>query len=795
MELLRFEGVHGRSGRRHGDAPSTRASKNAAGAVPSRNIAAVSGPAQRSLLSPAAAGVETLEGSLERVVFAAEQSPFCVVRLRVRGRRDPVTAVGPLYGVQPGEALRLTGRWVQDPKWGEQFQAESWLTVLPSTLTGIEKYLGSGLVPGLGPVMAKRLVARFGLETLDVIDHQPERLVEVEGIGSVRSRRIREAWRQQRQVRQVIVFLQGHGVSTHHAVKIYKQYGDESLRVVSEHPYRLATEVWGIGFRTADQIAGRLGLAPDAPERLAAGLLHALSQAGDEGHLFLPRDELLRVGAELLAVAADALEPALAALAAEERVVIEASPAPEAARLPLGDGGAPPPGEGAAAGQPAVYLRPFFLAERAAAARLRRLAAFPLPPVAVDVDRACRRFEQRHGLELAAAQREAIRRAVGGKVLVLTGGPGTGKTTLVRALVEVFAEKGERVVLAAPTGRAAKRLAEATGREALTLHRLLEWSPQGARFERDETRPLAADVLVVDEVSMVDMLLAHHLLKAVPEQARLVLVGDADQLPSVGPGNVLAELLASGAVPAVRLARVFRQDRAGLIVVNAHRVLAGELPLQPEEGRPSDFFAIDKDDPEEVVDTLRRLVGERIPARFGLDPRRDVQVLAPMRRGRLGSLSLNAELQALLNPAGAEVPGSRGRLRVGDRVLQTRNDYELEVFNGDLGLVAGVDEETGDVRVRFEDREVRYPGDGLDPLELAYACSIHKSQGSEYPCVVVVLHTQHYVMLQRNLLYTALTRGKRLVVLLGNRRATARAVANHAPRRRWTRLAMRLRGD
>jgi exodeoxyribonuclease V alpha subunit len=739
---------------------------------------------QRSLLAAEPGAPTALEGSVERVVFQSPDSPFCVVRLRVTGRREPVTAVGSLFGLTPGEGLKLTGRWVRDSKYGEQFQVESWLSVKPATLQGLERYLGSGLVPGLGPVMAKRIVGRFGLDTLEVIEQHPERLTEVAGIGGKRSQAIRQAWLQQRQVQQLMVFLQGHGVATHHAVKIYKQYGDEALRVVTETPYRLPTEVWGIGFRTADQIAAKLGLAPDAPERIVAGLLHALSKAGDEGHLFLPLPELVRSAAELLGVEPAIAEAGLATLRTGDRVVIE----PLAALR-----GEPRRDDGDQPAELAVYLRPFFLAERSAAARLRRLAAFPLPPVAIDVERACRWFERQHGLELATHQREAIGRAVGGKLLVLTGGPGTGKTTLVRALVEIFAKKGERVLLAAPTGRAAKRLAEATGHPASTLHRLLEWSPQQASFQRDEHRPLAADLLVVDEVSMVDMLLAHHLLKAVPEQARLVLVGDADQLPSVGPGNVLAELLASGVVPCVRLQRVFRQDRAGLIVTNAHRVLAGELPLPPDEGRVSDFFLLEREEPDEVLETLRRLVLDRIPGRFGLDPREHVQVLTPMRRGTLGAHNLNAELQALLNPRGEPVDGSRGRLRVGDRVLQTRNDYALEVFNGDVGRVEAVDGEDGDVLVRFDDRLVRYPAAELDPLELAYACSIHKSQGSEYPCVVVVLHGQHHVMLQRNLLYTALTRGKRLVILLGSRRAVARAVKNADPQRRYTRLAARLR--
>ncbi|HVS01650.1 MAG TPA: ATP-dependent RecD-like DNA helicase [Thermoanaerobaculia bacterium] len=718
---------------------------------------------------PPAPGSETLEGTLERVVYASPESAWCVVRLRVPGRLGVVTAVGALFGIQPGEQVKLTGRWMQDSRYGEQFAIESWLSLKPATLQGLEKYLGSGLVPGLGPVMAKRLVAHFGLDTLEVIEGHPERLTEVPGIGRVRSRRIQQSWGEQKAVQQVMIFLQSHGVSTHHAVKIYRTYGDDAMRVVGEDPYRLATDVYGIGFRTADRIAERLGIPRDAPQRLAAGVLHALGQASEEGHLFLPRARLVERSAALLEAPEAPVAEALERLRRAEQVMVEP--------LELDD---------------AVYLRSLFLAELGAARRLLRLQAHPVAPVAVDLDRAFRWLEETQGLDLAAAQREAVRTVLTRPVVVITGGPGTGKTTLVRALVEIFSRKGEKVLLAAPTGRAAKRLADASGREAVTLHRLLEFAPQSMTFDRNAERPLGCDLLVVDELSMVDMVLAHHLLKAVPEGGRLVLVGDADQLPSVGPGNVLADLLQSGVIPAVRLRDVFRQARESLIVTNAHRILAGELPRLPQEGRPSDFFFIERESPEEAISTLEQLVGERIPRGFGFDPWADIQVLSPMRRGPLGTHAINASLQALLNPGGRPAGGARG-LCVGDKVMQLRNNYQLEVFNGDLGRVEGVDEDEGELLVRFEDRVLRYAARDLDELELAYACSIHKSQGSEYPCVVVLLHGQHHVMLQRNLLYTALTRGRRLVVLLGSRRAVAQAVRNHSPRQRHSLLAERLR--
>ncbi|MFG2179335.1 ATP-dependent RecD-like DNA helicase [Streptomyces abikoensis] len=729
-----------------------------------------------------------VEGVLERITYANEDSGYTVARVDTgRGGGDLLTVVGSLLGAQPGESLRMEGRWGSHPQYGRQFTVENYTTVLPATIQGIRRYLGSGLIKGVGPRIADRIVGHFGTDTLDVIEKEPARLIEVPGLGPKRTRSIGAAWEEQKAIKEVMVFLQGVGVSTSIAVRIYKQYGDASITVVREEPYRLAADVWGIGFLTADRIAQSVGIPHDSPERAKAGLRHALSQSTDQGHCFLPEEQLIADAVKLLQVDTGLVIDCLAELAEDgpdgAGVVRE--------RVPGLDGGEP---------VTAVYLVPFHRAELSLAAQLTRLLKAPDDRLAafrdVQWDKALAWLAGRTGAELAPEQQEAVRLALTSKVAVLTGGPGCGKSFTVRSVVELARAKKAKVVLAAPTGRAAKRLAELTGADASTVHRLLELKPGGdAAYDRD--RPLDADLVVVDEASMLDLLLANKLVKAVAPGAHLLLVGDVDQLPSVGAGEVLRDLLAPGSpVPAVRLTRIFRQAQQSGVVTNAHRINSG---VQPITQGMADFFLFVEEDTEEAGRLTVDVAARRVPARFGLDPRRDIQVLAPMHRGPAGAGTLNGLLQQAITPARPDLPERRfgGRVfRVGDKVTQIRNNYEKGengVFNGTVGVVTALDEVEQRLTVRTdEDEEVGYDFDELDELAHAYAVTIHRSQGSEYPAVVIPVTTGAWMMLQRNLLYTAVTRAKKLVVLVGSRRALGQAVRTVSAGRRCTALDFRL---
>ncbi|MBW8091253.1 ATP-dependent RecD-like DNA helicase [Streptomyces hygroscopicus subsp. hygroscopicus] len=729
-----------------------------------------------------------VEGVLERITYANEENGYTVARVDTgRGSGDLLTVVGSLLGAQPGESLRMEGRWGSHPQYGKQFTVENYQTVLPATVQGIRRYLGSGLIKGIGPRIADRITEHFGIDTLDVIEQQPERLIEVPGLGPKRTKMIAAAWEEQKAIKEVMVFLQGVGVSTSIAVRIYKKYGDASISVVKNEPYRLAADVWGIGFLTADKIAQSVGIPHDSPARVKAGLQYALSQSADQGHCYLPEERLIADAVKLLQVDTGLVIDCLGELAAEEEgVVREPVPGPE--------GGEP---------VSAVYLVPFHRAEISLAGQLLRLLRTEedrLPAFRdVDWDKALGWLARRTGADLAPEQSQAVRLALTEKVAVLTGGPGCGKSFTVRSVVELARAKKAKVVLAAPTGRAAKRLSELTGAEASTVHRLLELKPGGdAAYDRD--RPLDADLVVVDEASMLDLLLANKLVKAVPPGAHLLFVGDVDQLPSVGAGEVLRDLLAPGSpVPAVRLTRIFRQAQQSGVVTNAHRINEGVPPVT--QGL-SDFFLFVEDDTEEAGRLTVDVAARRIPAKFGLDPRRDVQVLAPMHRGPAGAGTLNGLLQQAITPARPDLAERRfgGRVfRVGDKVTQIRNNYEKGangVFNGTVGVVTSLDTDEQRLTVRTdEDEEVPYDFDELDELAHAYAVTIHRSQGSEYPAVVIPVTTGAWMMLQRNLLYTAVTRAKRLVVLVGSRRALGQAVRTVSAGRRCTALDHRLGGE
>jgi len=729
--------------------------------------------------------VERLEGSVERVTYYSGETGYAVLRLKVPRRPDLVTVVGNLPEVQPGERLRLEGDWTTHPQYGRQFRAEHCEQVLPATVEGIRRYLGSGLVRGVGPVVAARIVARFGAETLEILDREPQRLREVDGVGPKRTAAIARAWEEQKEIRKVMLFLQSHGVTTGLAVKIYRAYGDDALEVVQEDPYRLARDIWGVGFKTADKIARDLGLPPDAPSRIQAGVAYALGRMADEGHVYVPQEDLVAEAARLLEVDDALVTPAIDALDAEEIVRREQLVYPTADLS----------GQPSAREERAVYLTSFYYGEVGAAGRLQALMESPdtrLGRLArVDWGALLSQVARRSDIELSAEQREAVRAALTHKVTVLTGGPGTGKTVTVRTVIAALEAVGGRYALCAPTGRAAKRLSEATDRPAQTVHRLLEYSPAEG-YRRNEANPLPADILIVDEASMLDLLLTNRLLKAVDPAAHLLLVGDVDQLPSVGAGDVLRDVIGSGRVEVIRLTHIFRQVAESGIIVNAHRVNRGQFPVLNEY---DDFYFFSKEDPHEAADLLVDVVVRRIPAKFGFDPVDDVQVLAPMYRGACGVRSLNARLQEALNPPGPNRPERRlgGHVfRVGDKVMQVRNNYLYNVYNGDIGRVTAICGERQTLTVTIGGRPVVYDWVETDELVHAFAISVHKSQGSEYPVVVMPMLMQHYMMLQRNLLYTGITRARQLVVLVGTRRAIAVAVRNDKVTQRHSGLSVRL---
>ena len=720
---------------------------------------------------------ETLVGSVERVTFHNADTGFAVLRVKARGRRDLVPVVGHAATISAGETIHAVGVWLTDRTHGLQFKADTLKTTAPTSADGIARYLGSGMVRGIGPKLATRIVALFGVDTFEVIEAGPARLREVAGIGALRADRIAAGWAEQKAVRDIMVFLHGHGVSTARAVRIFKTYGHDAIAVMTDDPYRLARDIRGIGFKSADAIAMRLGLTKEHPKRLRAGVSYALQTATDEGHCALPVEELVKLAATLLEVPDAPIRAAVEAELAGGDVVADT----------IGD-------------TPCLFLRGLYGAERDIAGRLRALARCSPPWPAVDGARAIPWVEARTGKVLAASQRAAVELVLSSKVAVVTGGPGVGKTTLLDTILRILAAKGVRLLLAAPTGRAAKRMAEQTGQEAKTVHRLLEIDPKTGGFRKGVDDPLDCDLLVLDEASMVDVPLMNAITKAVPPRAGLLLVGDVDQLPSVGPGRVLADVIDGGAVAVARLTEVFRQAAGSRIVTNAHRINAGAMPEWPRAGEPassemSDFYFVECRDPTDGAAKVIEIVRDRIPRRFGLDPVRDVQVLCPMQRGALGARSLNADLQAALNPdAAAKVERFGSTFLVGDKVMVTEKDYDREVFNGDLGTVTGIDEEDGVLHAAFDGRAVECPFGELDTLVPAYATTIHKSQGSEYPAVVITLATQHYTMLARNLLYTAVTRGKRLVIVVGQRRALSIAVRTSDARRRWTKLGEWLAG-
>lgn len=724
---------------------------------------------------------EVLSGPIERVTYHNPENGFCVLKVQIRGKKEPVVVVGYHASAVAGEEVEAQGHWFNDREHGLQFKAQSLRAVPPSSMEGMEKYLGSGLIRGIGPHYASKLIKAFGLAVFEVIEETPQKLLRVEGIGRVRYQQIIQGWQEQKAVRRIMVFLQSHGIGTMRAVRIYKTYGDQAVDIVQENPYRLAHDIRGIGFKTADQLAQNLGIDPHSLIRARAGVNHVLLSLSEEGHCAFPRAHLLERTSQLLDIPAEIIESAIADEVSEGRLIqdtMSATAMTSEEMMP----------------EVWIYLSYLYRAEVELAKTFKILLNGKHPLPEIDMAKALSWVEEKTGLTLAQSQRKAIALSAAAKVLVITGGPGVGKTTLVNSIIQIFQARKLECLLCAPTGRAAKRLSESTGMTAKTIHRLLAFDPKTAQFTINRDNRLSCDVLIIDESSMVDLSLMNKLIQSVSDHAAVILVGDVDQLPSVGPGNVLSDIINAEVIPMVRLTEIFRQAAQSSIITTAHRINQGLLPqLKAPDTELSDFYWIEAQEPEQIHEKLLKLMKERIPKRFGLKPVRDIQVLTPMSRSGLGARSLNVFLQKAFNPQCANGVDRFGtRFAVGDKVMQIENNYEKEVFNGDIGLIQAIDEIDKTLTVLFDNRPVVYDLDELDELSLSYACTIHKSQGSEYPAVIIVLHTQHYGMLRRNLVYTGVTRGKRLVILLGSKKALWLALKQAEAGKRFSRLQQRL---